>query len=65
MWAAYQGDAHSVDVLLRWGANVKKRDAAGLSALHWAVVRGTYNTIPLLIFSWLISRQQDVYASIN
>ena len=41
MWAAYQGDALSVDVLLRWGADVKKRDQAGLTALHWAVVRGT------------------------
>src|SRR5271156_3227361 len=34
MWAAYQGDALSVDVLLRWGADVKKRDQAGLTALH-------------------------------
>ena len=41
MWAAYQGDALSVDVLLRWGANVKKHDQAGLAALHWAVVRGS------------------------
>ena len=40
MWAAYQGDALSVDVLLRWGADVKKRDTAGLSVLHWAIVRG-------------------------
>src|SRR5579859_2598869 len=37
MWAAYQGDALSVDVFLRWGADVKK-DQAGLTALHWAVV---------------------------
>ena len=40
MWAAYQGDALSVDILLRWGADVKKRDKDGLTALHWAVVRG-------------------------
>lgn len=40
MWAAFQGDALSVDVLLRWGADVKRRDTAGLSALHWAIVRG-------------------------
>ena len=42
MWAAFQGDALSVDVFLRWGADVKKRDTAGLSALHWAVVRGKF-----------------------
>lgn len=40
MWAAYQGDALSVDVFLRWGADVKRKDQAGLTALHWAVVRG-------------------------
>jgi len=44
MWAAYQGDALSVDVLLRLGAEVKRRDSLGLSALHWAVVRGTSST---------------------
>jgi len=44
MWAAYQGDALSVDVFLRWGAEVKRRDSLGLSALHWAVVRGTSST---------------------
>ena len=40
MWAAYQGDALSVDVFLRWGADVKLKDNLGLTALHWAVVRG-------------------------
>jgi palmitoyltransferase ZDHHC13/17 len=40
MWAAYQGDALSVDVFLRWGAEVKRRDSLGLTALHWAIVRG-------------------------
>ncbi|KAH7107873.1 ankyrin [Auriculariales sp. MPI-PUGE-AT-0066] len=40
MWAAYQGDAISVDVLLRHGASVHSRDSAGLTPLHWAVVRG-------------------------
>jgi len=42
MWAAYQGDALSVDVFLRWGADVKHKDSAGLTALHWAVVRGIH-----------------------
>jgi palmitoyltransferase len=47
MWAAYQGDALSVDVFLRWGADVKRRDNMGLTALHWAVVRGISSS-PLL-----------------
>ena len=52
MWAAYQGDALSVDVFLRWGTDVKKRDSLGLTALHWAVVRGT-PSIPSPITSLL------------
>lgn len=40
MWAAFQGDALSVDVLLKHGASVATRDESGLTPLHWAVVRG-------------------------
>lgn len=40
MWAAYQGDALSVELLLKHGASVAVRDNAGLTPLHWAVVRG-------------------------
>ncbi|KAI0297046.1 DHHC palmitoyltransferase-domain-containing protein [Multifurca ochricompacta] len=40
MWAAYQGDALSVELLLKHGANPNTRDDAGLAPLHWAVVRG-------------------------
>lgn len=40
MWAAYQGDALSVEVLLKHGANPNTRDDSGLTPLHWAVVRG-------------------------
>ena len=40
MWAAYQGDALFVDLLLRHGANSNLKDDAGLTSLHWAVVRG-------------------------
>lgn len=40
MWAAYQGDAISVDLLLAHGADVHKKDAVGLTPMHWAVVKG-------------------------
>ncbi|KAF9900214.1 palmitoyltransferase akr1 [Linnemannia zychae] len=40
MWAAYQGDSLSVDILLRHGARVDTRDREGFTPLHWAVVKG-------------------------
>lgn len=40
MWAAYQGDAISVSLLLSYGSNIHARDEAGLTPLHWAVVKG-------------------------
>ncbi|KAF9136793.1 palmitoyltransferase akr1 [Mortierella sp. GBA39] len=40
MWAAYQGDSLSVDILLRQGARVDTRDREGFTPLHWAVVKG-------------------------
>lgn len=49
MWAAYQGDALSVDLLLRHGANPNLKDDAGLTPLHWAVVRGNRVCIRRLI----------------
>ncbi|GAC75716.1 ankyrin repeat and DHHC-type Zn-finger domain containing proteins [Moesziomyces antarcticus T-34] len=48
MWAAYQGDAISVDILLKHGSDVLKRDSAGLTAMHWAVVKGNRLCIRLL-----------------
>jgi len=60
MWAAYQGDALSVDVLLRWGADVKKRDNAGLTALHWAVVRGNK-----MCMRRLLEEGSDIHALTN
>jgi ankyrin repeat protein len=56
MWAAYQGgwvccvarprlmaqgDAISVDLLLRHGASVATADNAGMTPLHWAAVKGS------------------------
>ncbi|KIO01802.1 hypothetical protein M404DRAFT_99827, partial [Pisolithus tinctorius Marx 270] len=40
MWAAYQGDALSVDLLLKHSANLNLKDNVSLLLLHWAVVRG-------------------------
>lgn len=51
MWAAYQGDAISVDMLLRHNASVVARDNAGLTPLHWAVVKGNKTCIKRLIES--------------
>ncbi|KAJ7270609.1 ankyrin repeat-containing domain protein [Mycena haematopus] len=48
MWAAYQGDALS-DLLLRHGASPTVQDDAGLTPLHWAVVRGNRVAIRRLI----------------
>ncbi|KAF9072326.1 hypothetical protein BDP27DRAFT_1320730 [Rhodocollybia butyracea] len=51
MWAAYQGDAVSVDVLLKYGADVATKDEGGLTPLHWAVVRGNKAVIKKLLES--------------
>ncbi|KAF9438911.1 palmitoyltransferase akr1 [Entomortierella beljakovae] len=39
MWAAYQGDSLSVDILLKYGARVDTKDREGFTPLHWAVVK--------------------------
>ena len=39
MWAAYQGDAISVDILLKHAADPLLQDEQGMSALHWGVVK--------------------------
>jgi palmitoyltransferase len=53
MWAAYQGDALSVDLLLRHGASPTVQDDAGLTPLHWAVVRGNWVAIRIGYAGWL------------
>ncbi|CAE6460940.1 unnamed protein product [Rhizoctonia solani] len=61
MWAAYQGDALSVDLLLKHGAKVSAVDAVGLTPLHWSVVRGNRMCIRRLVESGadLNARSQD------
>ncbi|KAG8968726.1 palmitoyltransferase akr1 [Tulasnella sp. 425] len=49
MWAAYQGDGISVEILLNAGASPLKKDNSGLTPLHWAVVRGNKWCIRKLI----------------
>ncbi|KAG1443978.1 hypothetical protein G6F56_010475 [Rhizopus delemar] len=49
MWAAYQGHAPSVDLLLRFGASTTQRDSAQLTPLHWAAVRGNKMCIRRLL----------------
>lgn len=49
MWGCYQGDAISVDVILKHGASVSVKDSAGLTPLHWAVVRGNRFCIKKII----------------
>ncbi|KAG1807153.1 DHHC palmitoyltransferase-domain-containing protein [Suillus subaureus] len=57
MWAAYQGDALSVDLLLKHGANPNLKDDVGLTPLHWAVVRGNR-----VILRRLIEMGADMHA---
>lgn len=49
MWAAYKGFPSCVDLLLRWGADVHAQDDMGFTALHWALVKGSYPCIQKLV----------------
>lgn len=48
-WACYQGDAISVDLLLRAGADPRRADNAGLTPLHWAAVKGNAGCIKRIV----------------
>jgi hypothetical protein len=48
-WAAYQGDAISVELLLAAGADPNREDNAGLRPLHWAVTKGNAECIRRLV----------------
>ncbi|KAF9179366.1 palmitoyltransferase akr1 [Haplosporangium sp. Z 11] len=49
MWAAYQGDSLSVDILLKYGARVDTKDREGFTPLHWAVVKGNRDCLSKLL----------------
>lgn len=61
MWAAYQGDSLSIELLLSHGSNPNLKDNDGLSPLHWAVVKGNRQCIRKLLESnsdiWLRNNQ--------
>lgn len=48
-WAAYQGDAISVELLLKAGASTTRVDHQGLTPLHWAVTKGNTACIKRVI----------------
>jgi palmitoyltransferase ZDHHC13/17 len=48
-WAAQQGDAVSIKVLLKFGANPNLVDRNGLTALHWAASGGNKSCISQLL----------------
>ncbi|GAA5930301.1 ankyrin repeat domain-containing DHHC palmitoyltransferase family protein [Sporobolomyces koalae] len=48
-WACYQGDAISVELLLKAGASPSRPDHAGLTPLHWAVTKGNSACIKRII----------------
>jgi len=48
-WAALQGNAVAVEVLLKFGANPNLVDRNGLTALHWAASGGNWSCILQLL----------------
>lgn len=48
-WAAYQGDALSVEGLLAHGANVNRVDNTGFTALHWGLIKASNSCLTQLI----------------
>ncbi|KAF9905790.1 palmitoyltransferase akr1 [Lobosporangium transversale] len=49
MWAAYQCDSLSVDILLKQGARVDTKDREGFTPLHWAVVKGNRDCLSKIL----------------
>ncbi|GAA5825025.1 hypothetical protein JCM10212_002415, partial [Sporobolomyces blumeae] len=48
-WACYQGDAISVELLLKAGASPSRPDHQGLTPLHWAVTKGNAACIKRIV----------------
>ncbi|GHJ88235.1 hypothetical protein NliqN6_4637 [Naganishia liquefaciens] len=49
MWAAWQGDAISIDLLLRAGADPCATDSAQLTPLHWAAIKASRPCVTRLV----------------
>lgn len=47
-WAAYQGDILSVNILLKYGADISKVDKNLMTPLHWAFIRGSKHVLAAL-----------------
>ncbi|GEM10954.1 palmitoyltransferase SidR [Rhodotorula toruloides] len=58
-WACYQGDAISVEVLLKAGADKDRKDRMGLTPLHWAVTKGNATCIRRLVEAGADLSQRD------
>ncbi|KAK4330562.1 Palmitoyltransferase AKR1 [Rhodotorula toruloides] len=58
-WACYQGDAISVEVLLKAGADKDRKDRMGLTPLHWAVTKGNSTCIRRLVEAGADLSQRD------
>ncbi|CCE86042.1 Piso0_005687 [Millerozyma farinosa CBS 7064] len=48
-WASYQGDILTVNLLLKFGADVKKRDKTLFIPLHWAFMKGYKSVLKALV----------------
>ncbi|KAF9210005.1 palmitoyltransferase akr1 [Haplosporangium sp. Z 27] len=59
MWAAYQGDNLSVEILLKHGARVDTKDREGFTPLHWAVVRGNRECLSKILTAGADVRAKD------
>ncbi|KAF8977401.1 palmitoyltransferase akr1 [Entomortierella lignicola] len=59
MWAAYQGDNLSVEILLKHGARVDTKDREGFTPLHWAVVRGNRECLSKILMAGADVRAKD------
>ncbi|RHY79164.1 hypothetical protein DYB31_015871, partial [Aphanomyces astaci] len=59
-WAAINGQASTVDVLIQGGADPNFQDARGRSPLHWAVRNNKVDAVQVLLVNGADANLQDV-----
>lgn len=64
-WAAYQGDALSVEALINFGASINRVDSTGFTALHWSLIGANLITLKTLINCDNSSGTCDIFAKTN